>query len=81
MPKDLIEFLEIFTDTIQVTILEDNKYHIGDFTILQDNLIDDLKSKNVSYQGFSEREFYIVKENIEFTLQVSDFELDRTLDF
>jgi len=80
--RDLIDFMEQFDDTVEVTILEDNKYIIEEYVMLGSDLIADMTRRNLKYDGFGSSEFYIVKDNgEEFTVQVSNFQLDSNCEF
>jgi len=75
--------------TIEVILLENNKYKIGDIKIFnkfqfQDYILE-LSNKNGSIKsvnGYNSREFYIIMKNdTEYTIQVSDMEISKKLDF
>jgi phosphoketolase len=81
MIKDLQDFMEQFEDTVVVNILEDNKYEIDTFTMIGSDLIEDMIDKKVSFNGFGSNEFYIIRNDTEYTIQVSNFKLDTSCEF
>ena len=78
---DVKEFLTQFEDTVVVNVLEDNKYEVGTYTMLGEDLLHDMVTKKVKVDGIGSREFYIVRNQTDYTIQVSNFELDTHCDF
>jgi len=78
---DVADFLEPFEDTININLLEDNKYDTGNYVMLKNEFLNELYSKDFTIQGISSSEFYIDINSKEITIQISNFRLDSEIDF
>ena len=81
MLNQIIEFLMNFNQEIEIKILEDNKHLIKENSFDRDVFIREIAKFNLELQGIGEREFYIKLDDTEFTIQVSNHELETELSF
>lgn len=90
MLGELIFWFEdnFFEELVSINILRDNKYLIEENRIYKrEELIRFIGEYNFSFDGGSENEFYISTYNFrtgekekEYTIQVSNFEIDNSLE-
>ena len=82
-------FSHINSDTaIEVVILEDNKYKVGDtlkfenLDVFADTLLPQFKKGNFTVTGGDDKEFYITSKDyvLDFTFQVFISEFDEEID-
>jgi len=78
---DIADFLEQFEDTINIDLLEDDKYEINNYVMLKEDFLNELHSKTITILGISSSEFYVIHKSKEITIQISDFQLDSGIDF
>ena len=74
MKEELEKFKDLYFDSIQVIILEDNKFECERlfFESIQD-LIFILKDSDFKFCGASDKEIHLMKNNRDFTFQIEDF--------
>ena len=83
--KELKTWLNDYSNILNIKVLEENKHLIEDKNIKKDDFIETiekLKCKKTLKNYFNgDREIYItIEDNSEFTIQVSDFELDTSFE-
>lgn len=81
---DVKNMLKAIDSIVEITVLEDNRYHIDTLLMDKNIFLEQLEYKNYTYEGGSDREFYITNENgVNYTFQISayDIELNTEIEF
>jgi len=83
--EDVIEIDELSkfilsqnSDMLEIVILEDNKEEVERLNFTTFGLINFLKKQSFELQGIAEKEFYIVNNDVEYTIQIKDFVYDTS---
>jgi len=78
---DVKAFMQMFKSEVEVKILEDNRYLLSEQTFKNIQIVfKKLLERNIKFQGFGTREFYISIDSNEYTVLVENFEYDTEIE-
>lgn len=75
----VIDFMSNFGLNVDIVILQDNINVIQEATFSNDGFVREISKYDFQLLGMNDREFYIKTNSDEYTIQVSNFELEDTL--